>query len=134
MFEPVAFGEDASQVVGQRELQRPAVLEMQDERRTDELGGVGQRIDRDRALDAVATRDRQARRQHGLKPVHAVRNPVEGLVVDDDPPHAETFFYEAHRVMLARFRLRLNLGSRGRAFNVLRHCYKLAGTARKRAV
>lgn len=126
MLESVAFGQNASEVVGERELERATVLQVQHERRADETGRVGQGIDRDRAFDAMPARDRQARRQHRLEPVDMVGDAVERVIVDDDAANARAFFYEIHMCMLARFASRLNSPHGVRAsFNVPMHCYKL---------
>jgi hypothetical protein len=57
----VTLGEHAARVVGKRELERAAVLEIEREGRADEPGALLDLAKLDDAFDAVQTRNRHAR-------------------------------------------------------------------------
>src|SRR5690606_5660657 len=84
---PVALVDHPAALVGEGDRERPAVLELQDERDTDKGAERGSPGDIDRALDAVHARNRHARAfEHSLVTADAVRDALQPLTVANQVP------------------------------------------------
>src|SRR6185436_3404445 len=71
-FRAVTDGEHAAGIVGDRQCQRPAVLELERDVGADELRRRHV-LQCQRALDAMQARDRQSRHRHSLIAADAIR-------------------------------------------------------------
>jgi hypothetical protein len=93
----VALREDPAAGIRQRDRERAAVLESQNERRAHQGGGVFVRRQIDGAFDPVQARDRQpvAGRER-LISGDPVRDATKHLTAAAEVAHAHAFFNEFH--------------------------------------
>src|SRR5688500_6011980 len=71
---PVTLGEYAAVLVGDRQLQRAAIPEIERDVGADEGRSIGHVRELDGAFDAVHAWDRQARHRHALKAADSIGN------------------------------------------------------------
>src|SRR5688572_29844594 len=96
----MAFGEHAATLVRDGQRQRAPVLELERDAGADELRCGGHVRERERAFDAMQSRDRQSRHCHALVAADAVRNPREGAVAAAQRADTGVLFDELHAELL----------------------------------
>jgi hypothetical protein len=96
----VAFGEHAAAVVGHRQSERAAVLELERDVGAYEVSRVGQAREPQRAFDAVHARNRQARQRHALIAVDAIRDRAQRAIPDPHGADTGVLFDELQAALL----------------------------------